>query len=95
MKQSPSKLDTQNQMDRFSTSKSIVDEKDILKYFMRFDIIPCDSGGSRISIQGGQDQKSILKYKKIYINQNNNNNNNNYKCHTKTNYTQNIVRHLS
>ena len=63
MKQSPSKLDTQNQMDRFSTSKSIVDEKDILKYFMRFDIIPCDSGGARISIQGGQDQKSILKKK--------------------------------
>ena len=63
MKQSPSKLDTQNQMDRFSTSKSIVDEKDILKYFMRFDIIPCDNGGARISIQGGQDQKSILKKK--------------------------------
>ena len=36
-------------------SKSIVDEKDILKYFMRFDIIPCDSGGARISIQRGQD----------------------------------------
>ena len=82
MKQSPSKLDTQNQMDRFSTSKSIVDEKDILKYFMRFDIIPCDSGGARISIQGGQDQKSILKKKKPKTK-----NNNNYKCHTKTNYT--------
>ena len=41
MKQSPSKLDTQNQIDRLSTSKSIVDENDILKYFIAFDIAPC------------------------------------------------------
>ena len=44
-----------------------------------------DSGGGRISIQGGQAQKSILTKKKnyiyIYIKKNNKNN---YKCHTKT-----------
>ena len=41
MKWSPSKLHTQNQIDRIFTSKSIVDEEDILKYFMAFDIAPC------------------------------------------------------
>ena len=45
-----------------------------------------DSGGGRISIQGGKAQKSILKKYKIknYIKKNYKNN---YKCHTKTNYT--------
>ena len=56
---------------------------------IRLKLILDPSGGARISIQGGQDQKSILKKKKSILTKKKilTKNNNNYKCHTKTNYT--------